>query len=261
MRGRRGRRLGAGGGSRGRRRRLRRWPGERKTVDAGGGRRFRFRRRTRLGAGRGDREEDGETRMQPGERKAADAEHRARDPGREGPVRPGVHPPAGPSRPSLFVADRAAAHRALVQRGAAFAGRPPAALPGAVFSSGQRTVTSAAYGPLWTALRSNLAAKTLHPSRLRGGFAAARRRAVAGLVDAIAGLVDAHRRGSNMMCAEMGWSSWRARCTGAVVQVTVAMCFGEGVVEEPAVVAAIEAAQREFATTVIGFQCWACGRR
>ncbi|GJN12431.1 hypothetical protein PR202_ga30709 [Eleusine coracana subsp. coracana] len=139
-------------------------------------------------------------------------------------------PPARPS--SSPTAPRA--HRALVQRGAAFAGRPPAALPGAVFSSGQRTVTSAAYGPLWTALRRNLAAKT--PPPLAPPRRVRRRpppRAVAGLVDAIAGLVDAIAeqqhdvRGDGVVVVE-------GPLHRAVVQVTVAMCFGEGVVEEPA---------------------------
>ncbi|CAO2205753.1 unnamed protein product [Urochloa humidicola] len=86
-----------------------------------------------------------------------------------------------PSFPVVFVADRAVARRVLVRRGAAFAGRPPANLATRIFSCNQHTVTSAPYGPLWRALRRNLAAGVLHPSSLLRCHAAA-----AGLVEGIA---------------------------------------------------------------------------
>ncbi|CAL4906461.1 unnamed protein product [Urochloa decumbens] len=72
-----------------------------------------------------------------------------------------------PSSPVILVADRAVTHRVLVQSGAAFADRPPTNLPTAVFNGDRRTITTAAYGPLWRALRRNLTGGALHPSSLR----------------------------------------------------------------------------------------------
>ncbi|CAD6266188.1 unnamed protein product [Miscanthus lutarioriparius] len=147
-----------------------------------------------------------------------------------------------PSRPAIFVADHAVAHRALVQRGAAFADRPPASLPFRIFSSGQRNITSGAYGPLWRALRHNLTSKVFHPSRL-GRFAAARRKALQGLV---AGVVAQQMRGDGVVVVE-------ALLHRAMFHILVTMCFGERLATD-AVVAAVEALQREFLTSVLGFQ-------
>ncbi|XP_066383724.1 cytochrome P450 89A2-like [Miscanthus floridulus] len=147
-----------------------------------------------------------------------------------------------PSRPAIFVADHAVAHRALVQRGAAFADRPPASLPFRIFSSGQCNITSGAYGPLWRALRHNLTSKVFHPSRL-GRFAAARRKALQGLV---AGVVARQMRGDGVVVVE-------ALLHRAMFHILVTMCFGERLATD-AVVAAVEALQREFLTSVLGFQ-------
>jgi hypothetical protein len=61
-----------------------------------------------------------------------------------------------PSRPAIFIADCAVAHRALVQRGAGFADRPPPSVPFRVFSSGRGAQHHlrhrGAYGPLWHVL-------------------------------------------------------------------------------------------------------------
>ncbi|XP_022683136.1 cytochrome P450 89A2 [Setaria italica] len=146
-----------------------------------------------------------------------------------------------PSRPAIFVADHAVAHRALVQRGAAFADRPPANLPSRIFSSNQHNITSGAYGPLWLVLRRNLTGKVFQPSRLRR-FAGARRRAVAGLVAGV----------TRQMSAD-GVVVVEGLLHRAMFRVLTSMCFGEGLAAD-GVVASVEALQREFLTSAIGFQ-------
>jgi cytochrome P450 family 89 subfamily A len=145
-----------------------------------------------------------------------------------------------PSRPAIFIADHVVAHRVLVQGGAAFADRPPASLPFRLFSSGQRNITSGAYGPVWRALRHNLTGNVFHPSRM-GRFAAARRRALRGLVAGVA-----RDAGSGAVVVE-------GLLHRAMFHVLVTMCFGEGLATD-AVVASVEALQREFLTSVLGFQ-------
>ncbi|RLM60345.1 cytochrome P450 89A2-like [Panicum miliaceum] len=144
------------------------------------------------------------------------------------------------STPVIFVADRAVARRVLVQRGAAFATRPRANLPTRIFTNDQHTITSAAYGPLWRVLRRNLAVKVLHPSCLRR-HAAARRRAVAGLVAGVA----QRMRGEGVVVVE-------GLLHRALSRVAVIMCFGDGLGD--AVVASVTALQREFLASVVGFQ-------
>ncbi|TVU02432.1 hypothetical protein EJB05_52074, partial [Eragrostis curvula] len=122
-----------------------------------------------------------------------------------------------PWRRDIFVTDRAAAHRLLV-RGGAFSNRPPSIVPSAVLSRHRHyNINSAPYGPLWRAIRRNLTAETLHPSRLRR-HGAARRRALRGLV---ADLDDAQSGGGAVRAAES--------LRGAVFGLMAAMCFGGGV--------------------------------
>jgi cytochrome P450 len=147
-----------------------------------------------------------------------------------------------PSRPTILVADHAVAHRALVQRGAVFAGRPPASLPARIFSSNQHNIASGAYGPLWSVLRRNLTGRVFQPSCLRR-FVGARRRAVAGLVT---GITRQMRRGDGVVVIE-------GLLHRAMFHVLVSMCFGE-VLATDGVVASIEALQREFVRSFIGFQ-------
>ena len=71
-------------------------------------------------------------------------------------------------RPAVFVSGRGVTHRALVQHGPALANRPPAIAPFRVLNSGQSTVSSTPYGPLWRSLRRNLTSGVLSPS-LRAG--------------------------------------------------------------------------------------------
>ncbi|XP_052209341.1 cytochrome P450 89A2-like [Diospyros lotus] len=70
------------------------------------------------------------------------------------------------SRPSIFITTQAVAHRALVQRGALFANRPPALETTRIIFSNQHTLSSAPYGSLWRLLRQNFTS-LLHPSRLK----------------------------------------------------------------------------------------------
>ncbi|KAI4343313.1 hypothetical protein MLD38_027835 [Melastoma candidum] len=68
------------------------------------------------------------------------------------------------SRPAIFVMSHAAAHESLVRRPTAFASRPLGLEASSVLFSGQRTVSTSAYTPLWRLLRHNLMA-VIHPSR------------------------------------------------------------------------------------------------
>ncbi|KAL4595623.1 hypothetical protein ACB092_12G105300 [Castanea dentata] len=70
-------------------------------------------------------------------------------------------------RPSIFVANRAFAHKALVQHGAVFADRPTPLPTNAVLSSNQHNISSAYYGPTWRLFRRNLSSEILHPSRMK----------------------------------------------------------------------------------------------
>ncbi|XP_044953805.1 cytochrome P450 89A2-like [Hordeum vulgare subsp. vulgare] len=146
-----------------------------------------------------------------------------------------------PSFPVVFVADRAVAHRVLVQRGSAFADRPPANLATRIFSSNQHNITTAAYGPLWRALRQNLTGRALHPSSIPR-YAAARRRAASGLVDGIA----------RQMRSEAGVVVIEPLLHEAVFHVLACMCFGQGL--DAAAIAAVTSLQRELLKEAVGFQ-------
>ncbi|XP_047062514.1 cytochrome P450 89A2-like [Lolium rigidum] len=151
-------------------------------------------------------------------------------------------------RPAIFVSGRHVAHRALVQRGPAFASRPPAIAPFVVLTSAQRTVSSAPYGPLWRSLRRNLVAGVLHPNRVACTFAPARRWALA------------------LLASDLDLEAESARSEGGAVTVVESlqfamfslltyMCFGRRL---PAGrVRAIEAVQRELFSSYIGFQVFA----
>ncbi|KAK3020329.1 hypothetical protein RJ639_046541 [Escallonia herrerae] len=71
------------------------------------------------------------------------------------------------SSPAIFVASHALTHRALIQNCAVFADHPRALPTNRFFSSDQRNISSATYGPTWSLLRRNLTSKILHPSRVK----------------------------------------------------------------------------------------------
>ncbi|KAL2322377.1 hypothetical protein Fmac_026756 [Flemingia macrophylla] len=67
------------------------------------------------------------------------------------------------SRPSIFIADRSMAHRALIHNGTLFADRPKGFL---VVNTNILNISSSSYGPNWRTLRRNLASEMLHHSRV-----------------------------------------------------------------------------------------------
>ncbi|OAY78814.1 Cytochrome P450 89A2 [Ananas comosus] len=150
-------------------------------------------------------------------------------------------PSAVSSPPAVFIADRVLAHRALVARGAEFADRPPAFGSSAVLSSNQRSISSAPYGPVWRALRRNLAAELLHPSRLRA-HSPARRCAL------------------DLLVRDLGTESSDGAAAGVVVMesfqfamfcLLVLMCFGERLPDEQ--IRRIESLQRDLLSNFISF--------
>ncbi|KAJ4949993.1 hypothetical protein NE237_026825 [Protea cynaroides] len=70
-------------------------------------------------------------------------------------------------RPVIFITDHSLAHQALVENGAFFADRPPAASPSRLVHNNPLNINSAPYGPLWRLLRRNLASEILLPSRVK----------------------------------------------------------------------------------------------
>uniref|UniRef100_A0ACD5WRD0 Uncharacterized protein n=1 Tax=Avena sativa TaxID=4498 RepID=A0ACD5WRD0_AVESA len=149
-------------------------------------------------------------------------------------------------RPAIFVSGRAVAHRALVQRGPAFASRPPAIAPFVVLTSAQRTVSSAPYGPLWRSLRRNLTSGVLHPHRVAHVFAPARRWALALLASDLEAESSRNQGGEVTVVESLQF---------AMFSLLTYMCFG---LRLPAGrLRAIEAVQRELFSSYIGFQVFA----
>ncbi|KAK6243706.1 hypothetical protein QUC31_010115 [Theobroma cacao] len=68
---------------------------------------------------------------------------------------------------AIFVSDRSLAHQALVENGSVFADRSLAVTVSKTSSSNQHSIASAAYGLTWRALRRNLTAEILNPSRIK----------------------------------------------------------------------------------------------
>ncbi|CAN1765527.1 Cytochrome P450 89A2 [Linum perenne] len=68
---------------------------------------------------------------------------------------------------AIFIADRALAHRTLIQNGVVFASRPAASAVMRITSSNQHNISSSCYGPTWRLLRRNLTAEILHPYNMR----------------------------------------------------------------------------------------------
>uniref|UniRef100_A0A0D9X4G6 Cytochrome P450 n=1 Tax=Leersia perrieri TaxID=77586 RepID=A0A0D9X4G6_9ORYZ len=158
--------------------------------------------------------------------------------------------PLGRARPTIFVSARGPAHRALVQRGAAFASRPrggggPAS---ALLTSGGRNVSSAPYGPTWRALRRCISSGVLNPARLRS-FSAARRWVLDVLISQIRRDSGAGEEGNSSPVMVMEAFQYAMFC------LLVYMCFGDGAGEEK--VREIEALQRELLGNFLSFQVFA----
>ncbi|KAL5221794.1 hypothetical protein ABZP36_026507 [Zizania latifolia] len=152
--------------------------------------------------------------------------------------------PLGPSRPTIIVAARGPAHRALVQRGAAFASRPGGTGPAAaLLSSGGRNVSSAPYGPTWRALRRCISAGVLNPARLRA-FSDARR----WVLDVVLSHIRGDGEGSSPVTVMEPFQY-------AMFCLLVYMCFGDR--PGDARVREIEALQRDLLGNFLSFQVFA----
>ncbi|CAN6308446.1 unnamed protein product [Urochloa humidicola] len=149
--------------------------------------------------------------------------------------------PLGKARPTIFVAARGAAHRALVQRGAVFASRPPAMASGTVLTSGGRNVSSSPYGATWRALRRNLAAGVLNPAQLRA-FSPARR----WVLDVLVSRVRTDGGDGEHPVTVMEPFQYAMFC------LLVYMCFGDRLGD--ARVRDIESTQRELLGNFLSFQ-------
>ncbi|KAJ1266141.1 hypothetical protein BS78_08G128000 [Paspalum vaginatum] len=100
------------------------------------------------------------------------------------------------------------------------------------------------YGPLWRALRHNLAASVLHPSCLRR-HAAARRAALSGLVAGIARQMRGAGGGAVVVVDLLH---------RAMFHVLAAVCFGDEDGLDDALVESVTALQRELLTSIVAFQ-------
>ena len=138
--------------------------------------------------------------------------------------------------PTVFVASCGAAHRALVQRGAAFASRPASS---AVVNAGG--IIFSPYGATWRALRRNLTAGVLNPSRLRA-FSPTRRR----VLSILASRFRAAGPGGERPVAVM------EPFQHAMFRLLMCMCFGDRV--EDARVQDIEATHQEHIASFHSFE-------
>ncbi|XP_044969032.1 cytochrome P450 89A2-like [Hordeum vulgare subsp. vulgare] len=121
------------------------------------------------------------------------------------------------------VVDTAAAHRALNEKASAFSNRPVAIFP-VVLATGlhgerNENITTVKYGAHWRALRCNLMAKSLHPSRL-ASLAPMQREASRALVADLSSL---------LLAGEGEVVVARNRINAAVFGLVARLCFGDGV--------------------------------
>jgi cytochrome P450 family 89 subfamily A len=144
------------------------------------------------------------------------------------------------TRPAIFISDRTWAHRALIQHGATFADRPTYNPASQVITSGQRNIASAKYGPIWRALRRNLTAEILHPSRVRM-YAPARKWMFSILIDQL-----------NAQMKRDGSVAAMENFQFAMFCLLVLMCFGERFDEVK--IRQIEEVQRELMNYFIKLQ-------
>ncbi|XP_047094790.1 cytochrome P450 89A2-like [Lolium rigidum] len=121
---------------------------------------------------------------------------------------------------TIIIADPAIAHRALIVNADDFSNRPAAIFPVFIASlrDGERNdnMTTVKYGPRWRALRCNLAAGILHPSRL-ASVAPLQQEAAKTLVD-----------GLSSRCEEAAVRI-RGPVTNAAFALSARLCFGDAV--------------------------------
>ncbi|XP_058087975.1 cytochrome P450 77A2-like [Magnolia sinica] len=72
------------------------------------------------------------------------------------------------ARTLIIICNPDLAHEALIQKGPAFASRPPETPTRRIFSCDKFTVNSSVYGPVWRSLRRNMVSNMLSTTRIRG---------------------------------------------------------------------------------------------
>ncbi|XP_074315659.1 cytochrome P450 89A9-like [Silene latifolia] len=118
------------------------------------------------------------------------------------------------SRPTIWISDAFLAHEALIKNGSMSADRLKAPPTNSIFNSNQHSVSSAAYGPTWQALRRNLASHFLSPTHI-SSFAGVRKWALDILIHR---LEDRSKSGDPIQLRDhLLHSIFRLQC---------AMCFG-----------------------------------
>ncbi|MQM21457.1 hypothetical protein Taro_054498 [Colocasia esculenta] len=141
------------------------------------------------------------------------------------------------SRRTIFVVDRALAHKLLVQSGAAFADRPLAQPINRLLGSREVDINGTPYGPRWRVLRRNLTAEILHPSRVRL-YGQGRDKVLSILLGELR-----RRAGTEEPVVVVECFQYAMFC------LLVFMCFGE-ILDEKAI-REIEKAQRDFLLYVV----------
>ncbi|KAL8095521.1 cytochrome P450 89A2-like [Apium graveolens] len=142
------------------------------------------------------------------------------------------------SQPAIFIADHSAAHRALVQAGAIFSGRPKPLPIEDIIISNQLTISSASYGPKWRLFRRNMVETIMHPLRLKA-FSGGRKWVLGVLIQ--------------RLLSESGWDGVDVldHLQYAMFSLLVFMCFGEKF--EDGKIREIEKVQRNVARSVFRF--------
>ncbi|VAI92541.1 unnamed protein product [Triticum turgidum subsp. durum] len=119
------------------------------------------------------------------------------------------------------IGDPAVAHRALIDNADDFSNRPAGIFPVslATWENGEpnENITTVRYGPHWSALRCNLTAGILHPTRL-ASLAPLRQEAAQALVAELSGASGRDRE-----------VTLRGHITAAVFPLVARLCFGDGV--------------------------------
>ncbi|XVF87699.1 hypothetical protein PTKIN_Ptkin18bG0141600 [Pterospermum kingtungense] len=123
-------------------------------------------------------------------------------------------------RTMVIVTDSRLIHEALVQRGPAFASRPPDSPIRLVFSVGKCAINSAEYGPLWRTLRKNFVTELITPTRVKQ-CSWIRNWAV-----------DNHMKRIKTEASETGFVEIMSNCRLTISSILICLCFGAKISEE-----------------------------